>query len=183
MSEKTSFRAFRAMVPKRMGGHEITFVPAYKAQSRRCRASWTDTYGRLDVSMQRKDWQALRSLEAAAVAHVSGLSFAADATPHTYVLLDDEGDEEADAVVRLKVTARTEVFDSDGQPQDGMPPAGTAMDVRVLVESNKVWLREGRFGLELRLAQVKWYPRPLDQQQPHRQKASSVVAFLEDPDE
>ena len=158
---------FRTMVPRRMGGHEIQFAPPYKRQSRRCRAIWTDAYGRLDVFMSIRDWGELQALESAASQHVYKTLAVEGAEAHSYVKAEDEDEEDgADgdggggiAVVRLKVTAKTDIFDWEGTQQDSMPPAGTAMDVRVLVESCKLWLREGRFGLELRLNQVKWYPR------------------------
>ena len=60
--------------------------------------------------------------------------------------------------MRLKITAKTAIFDQHGRTQEAMPPCGTDMEARFLLEANKVWLRERRFGLEVRVQQVKWYP-------------------------
>ena len=172
-------RTFRRMVPKRMGGHEIALSPMFRAQTARCRAYWAgaDSYNRLDVTMGRRDWQALRDLELAAEDHVDAtLPVDVDADMHSYVHFDEDSDQ---ARVRLKVTARTNIYDAQGQAVEELPPKGTPMDVRVLVECNKLWLREGRYGLELMLQQVKFYPRATSQPTAHT--SASGLDFLPDP--
>ena len=169
---------FMDMQGRRMGGNEIAFTPALKWQTRKCRA-WLSQYG-LEVCMSRRDWLKLQRLEAQVAAHVEALGLEG-ASLHSYVRFEEgETEEDCSALVRLKVVARTEVFDREGRYQEGMPAPGTPMDVRAIIEANKVWLREGRYGLELRVTQVKWYPREVAAA---AGRTAARLQFEEDPED
>ena len=178
---------FRKMVPRRTGGHEILFQPDFRMQTGLCRALWTQhpEYGpRLDVIMAKRDWERLRAIELDVQRHVLD-TLALEADAYSCIKFEDPTDvtEHTQASVRLKITARTAIFDQDKQPQDAMPPCGTDMDARLVLQADKVWLRERRFGLEVRVTQIKWYPRaPSAAPPPPKRPRLAPLQFLDDPD-